>query len=554
MKNLTILFTAIFCMQNIFAQVGSGDEVDVISKFKPTLKESDKITMQPSINDTFFITPNLTYGIDSRIINLKYQPDTIAAARLRGEPLKKLNRVLLKMGYGNYNSPLGEVTINSLRHKTTAYSFHYRHFSSTGQIKDAGFPGISDNILNFNFKNVLNGFTLHSNVGYERNGVHFYGFNTNDTTFAKSDIRQRFNQFKINLEAISNHGKDSSKWNHHYGVGAYTTDDIFGTRETSFKTSLNVNKFFKGQFIGARMGTWFYNSTSNLNPFNQFFFNINPYAVIGKPMWKLEVGINPYFVTEENASTFGLTPILYPKVWLDLNLYRHYIVFYTGVTGHTERNSFETLRRENPFIFMAAPNLRNSNHRYIFDMGFKGLISQQITYDAGINFRRVENLALFFNDTIRGVGNYFNVLYDNANILNLHGELAYQSTDKWHFKLKANWYNYQLDIQNEAWHRHTFDLTFSGRYNLSHKILLNTDFYLINARTAPLFDQSANPFNPVTVKLPAMADVNFGVEYRYSRYLSLFLNTNNVASSRFVRWNNYPTQRFNLIGGLTFAF
>jgi hypothetical protein len=111
-----------------------------------------------------------------------------------------------------------------------------------------------------------------------------------------------------------------------------------------------------------------------------------------------------------------------------------------------------------------------------------------------------------------------------------------------------------MDIQNDAWHRHTFDLTLTGKYNLSNKILLNTDLFVINSRTAPLFDQSSNNLNPETIVLPAMVDINFGVEYRYSRYLSLFMNTNNVVSNRFVRWNNYPTQRFNLIGGLTFAF
>jgi hypothetical protein len=34
----------------------------------------------------------------------------------------------------------------------------------------------------------------------------------------------------------------------------------------------------------------------------------------------------------------------------------------------------------------------------------------------------------------------------------------------------------------------------------------------------------------------------------------VFLNFNNIAGQRYERWYAYPTQKFNLLGGLTYTF
>ena len=53
--------------------------------------------------------------------------------------------------------------------------------------------------------------------------------------------------------------------------------------------------------------------------------------------------------------------------------------------------------------------------------------------------------------------------------------------------------------------------------------------------------------------LKGIVDCNLGAEYRYSKMLSFFVNFNNIANMRYVRWEKYPTQRFNMMLGLTFV-
>lgn len=56
----------------------------------------------------------------------------------------------------------------------------------------------------------------------------------------------------------------------------------------------------------------------------------------------------------------------------------------------------------------------------------------------------------------------------------------------------------------------------------------------------------------IAKNLKGMADINIGAEYRYTKFLSVYANFNNVANFRYYRWDNYPSQRFNFMFGVTF--
>jgi len=55
-------------------------------------------------------------------------------------------------------------------------------------------------------------------------------------------------------------------------------------------------------------------------------------------------------------------------------------------------------------------------------------------------------------------------------------------------------------------------------------------------------------------ELKGIFDANLGLEYRYTKKLSAFINFNNIGAVRYQRWEDYPTQRFNVLGGLTYSF
>ncbi|MBK9759407.1 MAG: hypothetical protein IPO90_05415 [Flavobacteriales bacterium] len=52
----------------------------------------------------------------------------------------------------------------------------------------------------------------------------------------------------------------------------------------------------------------------------------------------------------------------------------------------------------------------------------------------------------------------------------------------------------------------------------------------------------------------ASSTFTFGVEYRYTKRLSLFFDASNLSASKYERWNRYPVQRTLFMGGATYAF
>ena len=53
--------------------------------------------------------------------------------------------------------------------------------------------------------------------------------------------------------------------------------------------------------------------------------------------------------------------------------------------------------------------------------------------------------------------------------------------------------------------------------------------------------------------LPLTFDANLGLEYRYSKLLSFWARFNNLAAQRYYLYNNYPSYRFRVMLGLTYA-
>ena len=94
----------------------------------------------------------------------------------------------------------------------------------------------------------------------------------------------------------------------------------------------------------------------------------------------------------------------------------------------------------------------------------------------------------------------------------------------------------------------------SGIYNLKSKFIIKADIYAIGNQWALKegVDATGAAYSKKTL-LKGIVDVNFGIEYRYTKMLSFFVNFNNIGNFRYYRWDQYPTQRFNGMIGLTFV-
>ena len=180
--------------------------------------------------------------------------------------------------------------------------------------------------------------------------------------------------------------------------------------------------------------------------------------------------------------------------------------------------------------------------------GLKGNFSNTISFTAAVNYNQVKDMQFFYNDSAYPAR--FNILLDDVDVFNLHAEVSYMQSEKLNISLHVDQYSYSPDIQLKAWHKPNSIIALVAKYNLHDQIFADVSLFAHGVQYA----RGTLGRFVVAEKMDGYLDANLGLEYRYTKVLSLYLHLNNLGFSRYYTWNGYPSERFNLLGGLTYAF
>ena len=205
------------------------------------------------------------------------------------------------------------------------------------------------------------------------------------------------------------------------------------------------------------------------------------------------------------------------------------------------------------------PNLTLRNQVKSIELygGIKGTLSKRVGFNTSISFARVKDMAFFVTDTMYSIGNKFGLIYDTLNVTTIEGSLSYQLTEKIKVDGIGRFYSYDVFNNSYAWNMPRLQIVLRGSYNLFDKFLFNLDLNLEEGRRALVYGDGTGiteENGQYIKKLGFIADANLSVEYRYNKRISAFVQLNNFAAQRYSRWYNYPVQRFQGLGGVTFRF
>lgn len=531
------------------------NEVTVIASYEPTISDAFKINFYPNIMDTTYDKPNFVYTINSKIIPTSFMLEPIKPAKIVGEPITKLYKNLIKAGFGNYLTPYIEIYANSVRSKSYSFGVHARHLSSSGSIKDYAESKYSNNALELYGMKYFKKSTLDAEVYFHRDVVNYYGFKPVDFPAFKGDIKQRYAIIGINASYYSNY-VDSNLLNHKIGFGFYNLSDRYSSHENNLKFNFDLDKnlklfdFSEKQTIGIKTSIDYYNNGGAVgSSINSAVFGFKPYISTNFHDYLFYAGIDMYIVTSTGVAT---KLHLYPKLEAALNVIPKILKVYGGISGGIERNSFKSLSDENPFINTNIP-LGYSNNKFEIYAGINSSLTKTIDFSASISNSTIDGMPLFVTDTnsvINAPDNQFTVVYDKVNRLKINSAFMFKYDEKLNFILSANLYRYSTDKEAEAWHKPGFEASLSARYNINNKIIARADIFTFTKSYARTFNNNVM----VIREIDGMVDANIGIEYRYSKILSGFLNINNLTAGRYEKWYNYPNQRFNMMLGFTYAF
>jgi hypothetical protein len=529
-----------------------------------------RITENPSVIDTIIPSPTVQYPLLNRKMETKITILDIEPAKIKiVEKLDKLYPGYVRLGIGNYSSPLGEFYYNSMRNRKVNYGVAIKHNSSFGDIKGYA-PSSFDNTSGRVFGDFFTReFRFQPEFNYLNHGYHFYGIQDSLGLISKDSLRNRvqsvggsfrfsnytskdsahliysifthynyFHEFQRDPDTVGYNGK-----NNQFSIG---TDMRYKFKKNIFNLTFDINY---NQYNYNQADTSF---TIGYTPIEQknWLIHLRPTISTYGKNWKVTYGVDLNIDTPADT-VFKVVPVIEAKY----SLFNDMFIPYVGIDGGVKQNSFATLNRQNEFMLTGTKlyNTRTMN----FYGGIKGTLSKTISFNARVSYKLIDNLPLFVNDTILSDMYRFRVIYNDINVLTFDGSFSYQSGEKLKIDLigEYNIYSMQIgtDLYSQPWHLPTYAATLRANYNLFEKIYVKADFVLQGGRVSPagLFDTDATT---PKADLGILADANLHFEYRYSKRLSAFLQFNNLAAQKYQRWYGYPVQGFQVLGGVTFGF
>jgi len=369
-------------------------------------------------------------------------------------------------------------------------------------------------------------------------------------SLTKSQTVQRFNYFGGNAELLS-HYTDLERYNHDIKLSYYNVSDHYNASENNIKVTGFVQKMINKELFKVNGGIDYYNYKTSGDTTNNTIITLNPNFIAKGDKYKASLGVTTTMDIFVRSKFY-----FYPNVDVSYNVFDDIIVPYAGLTGGLQKNSFKTLTDKNPFV-LSQLAMANTNRRLQLYGGLKGTLSSTVAYDAEVSYANIGNMVLYVNDTKELFQNKFDVIYDDANEFKVRGEVSYQQREKLRINLRAEYFNYKMKTELRAWYTPQVQITLSGNYNLRDKIVAKVDLFYLDDQFAKTFvpDGSSPTGTKVVAKeLKGVFDANIGLEYRYTKKLGFFLNFNNIANVRYYRYSNYPTQKFSLMGGLSYSF
>lgn len=543
---LLLLLLLLLIYTAVQAQKVQSDSVIVNTVFQPTIADAYKINDNPQAVDSVVKKPPMSYAISPKVVSTTFSVDPIRPAVMVNEPLTKLYRSLLKLGIGTYTTPYGEYFYNNLRSKELNWGLHLKHISSAATLENTGTADYSDNLATIYGKKFLRKHTLGGELGYKRNVLHFYGYDPLANTIEDDAVtRQQFNYIAPQLR-LASHYTDSSKTNYKARLRYYKLTDNYNASEDNVLAEASFKTYVEGQRLDVGISVDHYHNKDAIDTTNNTIVQLSPSFSANGRKWSTSLGVTLCTDIASKSKFY-----FYPSIDFNYDIIDNILVPYAGLSGGLQKNSLKSLSDENPFIETALPVV-NTSKAYDLYGGIRGTIGSKVYYNARASLARHNNMLFYVTNFAAPIlDNRFNVVADDVDVTTLHGELQFQADEKLKLSAKGDLFSYKMGYLPQAWHKPGMQMTFSANYNLADKIVAKADVFVYGKRHA--FGQDIES-NGSAVELKGVTDINIGLEYRYTKILSAFINFNNLASTRYYKWYNYPTHRINILGGVTYAF
>ncbi|SEO77889.1 hypothetical protein SAMN05444671_1456 [Flavobacterium sp. CF108] len=577
-RNKIIVLLVLLVCQLSFSQVKKNESigtetVNVVKPYSPTISDAFKVKETPSLDDAGNQPKEtIKYSILSVPVASTFTPSKGNAQAVDKSKKERLFNNYATVGVGNYGTLNAELFVTQDLGNNDYLAGMLRHHSSQGGIKDVNLNDeFYDTGLNIGYGVKDRDVSWGVDLGYQNQVYNWYGlpadFGMTLPPGTQEDLIRGINP---------NHSYNTIS----VGGNAEFTEGIFSkisTRFTNFSDSFSSseNRFYlkptfkvdvMDQAINTNVivdhvsGSFEHNyAWDNVEPLKYSLtnFGIEPSFVVNENDWTLELGAGLFYALDSENS--GNKFYIYPKVNASYKLVGDLMIFYTGVNGSLNQNSYADFVTENPFLSPTL-NMRPTSNQYTVFAGLKGKLANNVSYNVTGSYLNEKDKALFksndytedFSNQNYGFGNSFSVVYDDIRTFRFYGELKADFSKNVSFGINGTFNSYKTDGV-EAWNLPSMKLSSNLDVNITEQWYAGLNVFYVGERK----DMQTNltfGTDPVITTLKSYFDANAHLGYKYNERLTFFLKLNNIGNQAYERWLNYPVQGFQVLVGGNYKF
>lgn len=536
MKNISLLIIALFVTVSVFGQKLPSEQVEVLKKFEANLAQSQKLGTSPILPAIEDVSTKLNYTVPTKLLTLSYEAPKLKPVALKRDKPDPTYKFYSKIGYGTPNMPFLDLHYGSGASKDLLYHFHAYHNSANNNRNQEN-QRFSSTLVEGDLIKYGEDFAIGGNLGYNHDIVHFYGYPnvTDSILYPQDSVRQQFGLIAGNVH-LFNSELTNGDLNYDVGLDFYNLAELHDGNEFGVDVHLDFTKWINdAHAFKLTLG-------NDLTTFNGDSIRQTNNVTYVKPNFTFHGGTFQFKVGANMASADS-TFYVFPDIEAMVNLASDKFALIAGATGDLQKNTYRSITDYNPFV-QNQFEARNTRENYYYG-GLRGNFSG-FSFEGKVGYKQYKNLALYLNDSTDT--RRFNVLYDNANSVNIHGSVLFSAIENLEVGGTIDVNTYSMDSLAAAWHLPNLELNVNAKYHLlDDKLTLRGELY--NAGGISYLDANNDAVNTGT-----LFDLNLGADYQVTEKLGIFLDLNNVTNQKFQRWNNYPNFGFNMMAGFTLKF
>jgi hypothetical protein len=521
---------AILCAQD----TGSMQTVQILSEYKPLIRTSTKLSFSASPLPSASFSNKFTYSLPDQQFRVMMNAVSFTPANLMPDSIKFINHHFVKLGYGNFRRVYAEAGTAWGTGKPVQLQLVAGHHSLKGNLDfQQNSKTYADAFLQaFNKNHQFN-----TRASFLQRNFYLYGLDPANIGVKDDSLRLTYNRFGVDID-LSNNAPNAYGISYRPGVKInYLSNRNANELNTLFRLPVTVK--IKDQ---VELLTQFNADLTRFNPEDTATYNNNIFTF--SPSVKFLVKDFRFDVGAQLAWDQGNLNLL-PQLGMEAFVRSNRAIVLAGWKSSIRKNNYHQLVEINPWV--RQPLLQfNTRIDEVF-AGLRGDLPFNLHYRFRGGVTNFHNMPLFINLQKPSV---FDVIYERSlQTFHVQASVEWLRSDR--LSAAAGIEVYQVIKQKDAdrpWHFIPAELNLSSTWKpVKHLMIQGKIFGWLGAYVL-------TDINGANKRLPAVVDANVEAELRVGKWISAWVQINNMLNQAYERWSFYPVVGLQLVGGIRLNF